>query len=69
MKSLVYTRYMLPWMAKEIEQLDDLFGSDPWPYGVSSNRSTLEALIQYLGEQSMLHKPLKVEDLFVSGME
>ena len=63
------TRYMLPWMAREIEQLDELFGADPWPYGVAINRPTLTALVQYLGEQSMLHKPLKVEDLFVPGIQ
>ena len=63
------TRYMLPWMAAEIEQLDGLFGADPWPYGIRNNRPTLEAMVQYLGEQSMLWKPLKVEDLFVPGIE
>jgi hypothetical protein len=33
------------------------------------NARMLEALIRYLGEQSMLCSPLKVEDLFVSGTE
>jgi 4,5-dihydroxyphthalate decarboxylase len=63
------TRYMLPWMAAEIEHLDRTFGADPWPYGIRDSRPTLEALVQYLGEQAMLWNRLKVEDLFVPGIE
>jgi 4,5-dihydroxyphthalate decarboxylase len=62
------TRYMLPWMSAEIAQLDGLFGADPWPYGIAANRPSLDALLRYLFEQSMLSKPMAVEDLFVPGI-
>ena len=42
-----------------------MFGGDPWPYGVEPNRRALEALVQYLVDQSMIAKPIRVDDLFV----
>ncbi len=58
-------RYMLPWMGSEIEEIDEVFGGDPWPYGVEPNRATLEALVQYLAEQGLIAGPIPVEKLFV----
>jgi 4,5-dihydroxyphthalate decarboxylase len=58
-------RYMLPWMHAEIEEIDRLFGADPWPYGIEANRPTLEALVQYLADQSLIAAPLPIEQLFV----
>jgi 4,5-dihydroxyphthalate decarboxylase len=58
-------RYMLPWMGSEIEEIDEVFGGDPWPYGVEPNRATLEALVQYLAEQGLIAGPVPVEQLFV----
>jgi 4,5-dihydroxyphthalate decarboxylase len=58
-------RYMLPWMRSEIAEIDEVFGGDPWPYGVEPNRATLEALVQYLAEQGLIAAPIPVEKLFV----
>jgi 4,5-dihydroxyphthalate decarboxylase len=58
-------RYMLPWMGSEIEEIDEVFGGDPWPYGVEPNRATLEALVQYSAEQGLIASPVPVEKLFV----
>ena len=58
-------RYMLPWMGSEIEEIDEVFGGDPWPYGVEPNRATLEALVQYLAEQGLIASPVPIEQLFV----
>jgi 4,5-dihydroxyphthalate decarboxylase len=65
MRYLGVLRYMLPWMAAEIEELDAVFGGDPWPYGIEPNRPTLEALVQYLVDQSLLAHPIPIEQLFV----
>ena len=35
-------RYMLPWMTAELDEIDAVFGGDPWPYGIEANRPTLE---------------------------
>jgi 4,5-dihydroxyphthalate decarboxylase len=58
-------RAMLPWMHAEIDDIDAVFGGDPWPYGVEPNRPTLEALVRYLAEQGVIAKAPRVDDLFV----
>jgi 4,5-dihydroxyphthalate decarboxylase len=57
--------YMLPWLLEEIEEIDEVFGGDAWPYGIKANRATLEALVQYMVEQHFIARPIAVEDLFV----
>ena len=64
MRELGTLRYMLPWMAAEIEEIDEVFGGDPWPYGIDANRPSLEALVQYLADQALIEKPVPVESLF-----
>lgn len=58
-------RYMLPWMTAELDEVNEVFGGDPWPDGVESNRKTLEALVAYLHEQHLIAKPMPIEDIFV----
>lgn len=57
-------RYMLPWLFDDIDELDRLFGDDPWPYGLEENRVSLEALNQYLVEQGLIPAPLALDDIF-----
>jgi 4,5-dihydroxyphthalate decarboxylase len=58
-------RYMLPWLPDDVEEIDELFGGDCWPYGVEPNRPTLEALVTYMAEQGLIPEPIPVENLFV----
>lgn len=58
-------RYMLPWMTAELDEINEVFGGDPWPDGVEANRKTLEALVTYLHEQGLIAKPIPIEDIFV----
>jgi 4,5-dihydroxyphthalate decarboxylase len=58
-------RYMLPWMTAELDDINAVFGGDPWPYGIEANRPTLSALVRYLEEQGVIAKAPKIEDLFV----
>ncbi len=58
-------RYMLPWMTAELDDINAVFGGDPWPYGVEANRPTLSALVLYLEEQGVIAKAPRVDDLFV----
>ena len=64
MRELGTLRYMLPWMAAELDEIDAVFGGDPWPYGIEANRPTLTALVQYLADQALIEKPVPVESLF-----
>jgi 4,5-dihydroxyphthalate decarboxylase len=57
--------YMLPWLLAEIEEIDEVFGGDAWPYGIEPNRSTLQALVQYMFEQHFIAKATPIEDLFI----
>jgi 4,5-dihydroxyphthalate decarboxylase len=57
--------YMLPWVHEAVQEIDELFAGDPWPYGIDANRPTLEALLRYMAEQHLIAQPLPLEDLFV----
>jgi 4,5-dihydroxyphthalate decarboxylase len=56
---------MLPWIQDEVEEIDEVFGGDAFPYGIEANRPTLEALVQYLVEQHFIAKAMPIEELFV----
>jgi 4,5-dihydroxyphthalate decarboxylase len=57
---------MLPWLQSEIEEIDEVFGGDAFPYGIEPNRPTLEALVRTMVEQHFISEPIPVEELFVS---
>jgi 4,5-dihydroxyphthalate decarboxylase len=56
---------MLPWLQDEIEEIDEVFGGDAFPYGIEPNRPTLEALVQYMVEQHFIAQSIPIEKLFV----
>ena len=56
---------MMPWMLAQIEEMDKVFGPDPWPYGVEENRKTLETGMGYMVQQGLIAKPIPIDDLFV----
>jgi 4,5-dihydroxyphthalate decarboxylase len=51
-----------------MELLKSLFGSDWWPYGVEPNRHLLETLLRYMGEQGLVDRPVKLEELFAPNI-
>ena len=57
--------YMLPWVHHDIEEINEVFAGDPFPYGIEANRPTLEALVQYMAEQHFIPQPIPIADLFV----
>jgi len=65
MRYLGTLRYMLPWLPAELDEIAEVFGGDPWPYGIARNRPTLEALVQYLQDQSLIAGRPAIDDLFV----
>ncbi len=58
-------RYMLPFLFSDLEEIDEIFGGDPWLYGVEANRPTIEALVRYLKDQDFIAEPMPAESLFV----
>ncbi len=57
-------RYTLPWLFADLEEIDGLFGGDPWPYGLEANRKTLEMMTQFLVDQGFLRERPRIDDLF-----
>ena len=65
MHSTSALRYMLPWLPEALDEIREVFHGDCWPYGlVDQNRKTIEALIEYLHEQSMIEWKPAVDELF-----
>ena len=56
---------MLPWAMDDLIEIDEVFGDDPFPYGVEANRATLQALVDYMQEQGLIERAPAIEDLFV----
>jgi 4,5-dihydroxyphthalate decarboxylase len=65
MRDIGTLQYMLPWMTADLDELDEVFDGDAWPYGIEPNRPTLEALMYYLCEQGIIKSVMPIEDLFV----
>jgi 4,5-dihydroxyphthalate decarboxylase len=54
----------LPWVVAEVEETRRIMGHDFWAYGIQRNRVSLEALPQYLHEQSLSERVPEIEELF-----
>ncbi|MDX3907639.1 MAG: ABC transporter substrate-binding protein [Pigmentiphaga sp.] len=65
MRNLAALRYMLPWLPDDLDELDEVFGADPWTYGLEANRHTLSTLMRYMKEQGLIRDTLPVDQLFV----
>jgi 4,5-dihydroxyphthalate decarboxylase len=59
------SRYTVPWLHAALEEIDELFSGDPWPYGLEKNRPTLERFARYLKEQGFEQVPA-IEEAFAS---
>jgi 4,5-dihydroxyphthalate decarboxylase len=58
-------RFMLPWLLDHLTELEEVFGPDPWPYGLDANRKTLESFARFLADDGFLGKPPLLEDTFI----
>lgn len=58
-------RYMLPFLYEDLWEVDEIFGGDPWAYGLEENRPTLETFVKYLCQQGFIPQEVAIEDLFI----
>ncbi len=58
-------KIMLPFLFADIDEIDEIFAGDPWPYGVEPNRPTLEALVRHMHDQHFIDTPIPIDSLFV----
>lgn len=66
MKNLAALRYMLPWLADDLDEIESIFDGDPWPYGELENKTCIDTLIDYMLEQGIIGKRVSTSDLFIS---
>ena len=57
----------LAWFRKPLKEQEEILGDDPWPYGLETNRRTVETLMSYLLEQGLINEKLPIEELFASN--
>jgi 4,5-dihydroxyphthalate decarboxylase len=54
----------VPWLESQLEEVDELFGGDAFPYGFAQNRAIVDAMTQYAHEQGLAERKLSPEELF-----
>ena len=57
-------KYALPWLHNDLDEIDELFGGDPFVYGVEANRASLSALASYLFDQGFVERPIDIDSIF-----
>jgi len=57
----------LPWLEAETKETIATMGADFWKYGVHENMREIEALTQYVYEQGLLDRKVKVDELFAAS--
>ena len=69
-KELCYRRmqnprnFALVWMHEFMQEQEEIFSKDPWPYNLEDNRKALEAVVRYAHDEGMIKTQPKIEELF-----
>ena len=58
------SRFPVPWLRDHLRDVEELFGTDPFPYGMDANRRTVDAFLQFAHEQGVVGRRMEVEELF-----
>jgi 4,5-dihydroxyphthalate decarboxylase len=58
----------LPWLEAETHETTAIMGEDFWKYGIAENLPEIDALTQYIHEQGLADRKVKVEELFHPSM-
>ena len=62
------SRYPLAWLPTYARKMRDLFGGDPFPYGVEENRPTWEQMALYTFQQGIAHRQFTPEEIFPASV-
>src|ERR1700744_6208578 len=62
------SRYPLPWLPTYARQMQEIVGTDTFPYGIEENRPTLEQFARYTYEQGIAKRHVKPEEIFPKGI-
>jgi len=62
------SRYPLAWLPTYARRMRDIFGDDPFPYGIDENRATWEQMALYTHQQGIAHRQFTPEEIFPPGI-
>ena len=62
------SRYPLAWLQDHARRMRDMFGGDPFPYGIEENRATWEQMALYTWQQGIAQRQFKPEEIFPEGI-
>jgi 4,5-dihydroxyphthalate decarboxylase len=62
------SRYPVAWLPTYARKMTEMFGGDPFPFGVEENRPTFEQFLRYTHEQGIAHRHAKPEEIFPKGI-
>ena len=62
------SRYPVAWLPTYGRRMTDLFGGDPYPFGIEENRATWEQMLLYTYQQGIAHRHVTPEDIFPEGI-
>lgn len=57
---------MTPWLHDAVDEMNEIFSGDAWPYGLDANRSHLETFTRYLVEEGFLPEAPALDEILVS---
>ena len=66
---MAVSHFPLPWVPDALRLAREVFGDDPWPYGVDANRVTLDAFLRYAFEQGVCRRQLTTDSLFPAELQ
>lgn len=56
----------LVWYRESWEEQEEIFGTDPWEYGLTDqNRNNLDTLVRYSHAHGLIRRPIPLEELFL----
>lgn len=62
------SRYPLAWLPTYARRMRDIFGDDPFPYGIEENRATWEQMALYTFQQGIARRQFTPEEIFPAGI-
>lgn len=62
------SRYPLAWLPSYARKMQDIFGQDPFPYGIEENRKTWEQMALYTWQQGIAHRQFAPEEIFPASI-
>lgn len=62
------SRYPLAWLSSYGRKMQEVFGKDPFPFGVEANRKTWEMMGLYTFQQGIAHHQFTPEDIFPASV-